>query len=87
MAHKRSPGTGEKSADKKRRHTHHAYLIAVKQRREATRVYALLSPSAEDALAVVQSMAAEGTTVELAGKLTKRMARSLKLQPGELHLV
>ena len=64
-----------------------AFLIAVKQRREATRVYAVLARLPGDALALIQGMAAESTTVEMAGTLSHRMARSLKLKVGELRLV
>jgi ribosomal protein S3 len=59
----------------------------VKQRREPTRVYAVLAPSPETALEAVQTLTADGMEVEITGMLSKHMARSLKLKPGELKLI
>lgn len=63
------------------------YLIAVKQRREATRLYALMAASPVEALEIVTAQAGEGVAVEIAGKLSKRMARPYNLKPGELILI
>ena len=63
------------------------YLIAVKQKREPTRLYALLANSPAEALEIVSAQAAEGVVVEVAGKLSKRMAEPYKLKSGDLILV
>ena len=76
-----------KSAKAKRRGKHQVFLIAIKRHREQTHIYAVLSPSPADALATVKGLAVEATRTEVAGKLTKRLARSLKLKPGEPRLI
>ncbi|GJE56939.1 hypothetical protein [Methylobacterium thuringiense] len=63
------------------------YLIAVKQKREPTRLYALLAASPAEALEIVTAQASEGVAVEVAGKLSKRMARPYKLKAGDLILI
>ena len=64
--------------DKRKRAKGH---VAVKQRREDLRVYAVQAPSQDDALAIVAASSAEGAAVEAAGRLSKKLARPLKLQP------
>jgi ribosomal protein S3 len=63
------------------------YLVAVKQKREPTRVYALMARSPAEALQIVSVQASEGVAVEVAGKLSKRMARPYKLKLGDLTLI
>ncbi|MCE4226667.1 hypothetical protein HCU64_23270 [Methylobacterium sp. C25] len=64
-----------------------AFLVAVKQRREQVRVYAVLASDADAAVELVTESAADDVEVEIAGQLSKRMARSLKLQPGEIRFI
>ncbi|GLS42563.1 hypothetical protein [Methylobacterium brachythecii] len=65
----------------------YAFLIAVQQRREATRTYAVMAPSAEAALERVNSEALVDASVEVVGRLSRDTARRLKLKPGAMHLV
>ena len=81
------PKADKAKAEKAPRLKRRAFLVAVKQKREATRVYAVLVRSADEAISLLQAHAAEGGTFELAGTLSGRMARSLKLKPNELRLV
>ncbi|KQP33720.1 hypothetical protein ASF49_07560 [Methylobacterium sp. Leaf104] len=67
--------------DKRKRAKGHVFLVAVKQRREDLRVYAVQASSQDDALAIVAAASAEGAAVEAAGRLSKKLARPLKLQP------
>ncbi|MGU3359555.1 hypothetical protein ACLBWX_04395 [Methylobacterium sp. M6A4_1b] len=67
--------------DKRKRAKSHVFLIAVKQRREGLRVYAVRASSQDDALAIVAASSSEGAAVEAAGRLSKKLARPLKLQP------
>ncbi|MGT2478830.1 hypothetical protein ACU4GR_08030 (plasmid) [Methylobacterium oryzae CBMB20] len=64
-----------------------AYLIAVHQRREAARVYAVLSATAAAALAQVSEMATDDMQVELVGALGRDIVRRLGLKPGETRLI
>lgn len=64
-----------------------AYLIAVHQRGEAVRVYAVLSQSAAAALAQVGELATEDMQIELVGSLGRDIARRLGLKPDEIRLV
>ncbi|WP_267425163.1 hypothetical protein [Methylobacterium sp. GC_Met_2] len=66
---------------------HTAHLIAVHQKREAVRVYAVLAHSASAALAQVTEMATDDMQVELTGSLDRDLARRLALKPGEMRLV
>lgn len=61
------------------------FLVAVKRRREPLRVYAVLATSQEVALAIVAASSAEGAVVEAAGRLSKKLARPLKLKPEVPH--
>lgn len=63
----------------------HVFLVAVKRRREALRVYAVQSPSEAVALAIVEAASAEDASVEPVGRLSKKLARPLKLLTGEPH--
>ncbi|GJE57391.1 hypothetical protein EKPJFOCH_3905 [Methylobacterium thuringiense] len=63
------------------------YLVAVKQKREPTRLYALVATSPAEALEIVTAQGSEDVVVEIAGKLSKRMARPYKLKPGDLILI
>lgn len=64
-----------------------AYLIAVHQRCEAVRVYAVLSQSAATALALVGESATEGMQVEVVGSLGRDIVRRLGLKPNEILLI
>lgn len=65
----------------------HAFLVGVKRRREALRVYAVLTPSEAVALAIVEAASGEDVTVEPVGRLSKKLARPLKLLTGEPRLI
>lgn len=73
------------SDDKGKRAKSHVFLVAVKQRREALRVYAVLTSAQDAALAIVAAENAEGAAVEAAGRLSKKLARPLKLKPEVPH--
>ena len=74
-----------RSVSKPKKHT--AHLIAVHQKREAVRVYAVLAQSATAALAQVAEMATDDMQVELTGSLGRDLVRRLGLKPGEMRLV
>jgi len=63
------------------------FLVAVKRRREALRVYAVLTSSEAVALAIVESRGCEDATVEPVGRLSKKLARPLRLLTGEPRLI
>ncbi|MDB5590306.1 hypothetical protein [Enterovirga sp.] len=65
----------------------HVFLIAVKRRREALRVYAVLTVSEPVALAIVEAASAEDAAVEPVGRLSKKLAGPLKLLTGEPRLI
>ena len=71
----------------KQRDRHTAYLVAVHQRREATRVYAVVALAQTEALSVVNSMKPERAQAEVVGALSRNIARSLDLKPGDVCLV
>ncbi len=64
-----------------------AYLVAVAQRREAVRTYAVMAASEAEALAALGAHAAENVRLQVVGGLSRDMVRRLKLKPGELRLV
>lgn len=64
-----------------------AYLVAVTQRREATRIYAVVAASEAEALAALVGLAAENVRLQVVGGLSRDIVRRLKLRPGELRLV
>jgi len=70
-----------------KRAKHTAYLIAVHQRREGVRVYAILAPSAAVAMAQVYALAADDVRVEVVGSLGRDLARRLDLKLGEICLI
>jgi len=78
------PASAEVSGCKKRKRT--AYLIGVRQKREATRVYAVVATSAEAALAQLDQLAVDGMETGVVGALS-RVLWSLGLDPGEMRLV
>jgi len=82
---RRSAASTPAPEDKRKRVKSHVFLVAVKQRREALRVFAVLSSSQEEALAIVNASSAEGAAVEAAGRLSKKLARPLKLLPEVPH--
>jgi hypothetical protein len=65
----------------------HAYLVAVAQRREGMRIYAVMAASEAEALAALGAHAAEGVRLQVVGGLSRDMVRRLSLRPGELRLV
>lgn len=67
--------------------TRTAYLIAVHQRREAVRVYAVLAQSVAAALAQVGELATDDMRVEVVGSLGRDIVRRLRLKPDEMRLV
>ena len=78
-------GTETGRSGKKGKRT--AYLIAVHQRRETVRVYAVLAERAEAALAEVRALATDAMEVEIVGALSRNLARQLGLKPGDMLLV
>ena len=64
-----------------------AFLVAVAQRREAARIYAVVAPSEAEALAALADHATENVRLQVVGGLSRDMVRRLKLKPGELRLV
>ena len=64
-----------------------AYLIAVRQRCEVVRVYAVVALSPEAALAQVSAMATDDMQVEIVGGLSRDMIRRLGLKSGEMRLI
>ena len=75
----------EVKTDKKGKRT--AYLIAVRQKREALRVYAVVASSAEAALAQVKGLTTDRMDAEVVGALSRDLTRSLGLKSGEMRLV
>jgi len=78
-------GADTGSSRKKGKRT--AYLIAVHQKRETVRVYAVLAATAETALTQVRAMATDAMEVEVVGALSRDLAKRLGLKPGEMLLV
>jgi hypothetical protein len=70
-----------------KRSKHTAYLIAVHQKREAVRVYTVLTRSLAETLAQVDALATADMHVEVVGSLGRDLVRRLGLTPGELRLV
>ncbi|MDQ0545216.1 hypothetical protein QO001_004159 [Methylobacterium brachiatum] len=62
-------------------------MIAVRQKREATRVYAVVATSAEAALAQVAGLTVDGIETEVVGTFSRDLTRSLGLKPSEMRLV
>nr|WP_276082269.1 hypothetical protein [Methylobacterium sp. GC_Met_2] len=62
-------------------------MIAVHQRRETVRVYAVLAQSAAAALTLVGDLATEDMQVEMVGSLGHDITRRLGLKPDEMRLV
>jgi hypothetical protein len=85
MAKGAPSGVQDARSGKKEKRT--AYLIAVRQKREALRVYAVVAPTAQAALELISALATEGMEVELVGGLSRDMVRRLGLKPGEMQLV
>jgi hypothetical protein len=46
-------------------------------------VYAVMTPGAEEALAAIRARAEPSAAVALVGSLSTRIAKALKLKPGE----
>ncbi|QEE41310.1 MULTISPECIES: hypothetical protein [unclassified Methylobacterium] len=65
----------------------HAYLVAVSQKREAVRVYAVLAVTSDEALEAVALNAPPKTKVEIVGSLSRALVKRIRLKPGELRLV
>ncbi|MCJ2036713.1 hypothetical protein [Methylobacterium sp. J-068] len=75
----KSPPTAHRAAKQQ------VFLVAAQRRREALRVYAVLTSSEAVALAIVEAASAEDVTVEPVGRLSKKLARPLRLLIGEPH--
>ena len=65
----------------------HAYLVAVAQKREAVRVYAVMAITAYEALEAVALNVPPKTKVEIVGSLSRALVKRIRLVPGELRLV
>lgn len=82
------PGTEPPRTDKSRSRRSgksQVFLVAVKQRREPLRVYAVRAASQDEALGIVAAANPEGAAIEAAGRLSKKLARPLKLKPEVPH--
>ncbi|WP_342166156.1 hypothetical protein [Methylobacterium sp. SD21] len=64
-----------------------AYLIAVHQKRQPVRVYAVMDVSAALAVARVAALATDAMKVEIVGSLSRNLARQLGLVLGQIRLV
>ncbi|QEE38776.1 MULTISPECIES: hypothetical protein [unclassified Methylobacterium] len=64
-----------------------AYLIAVYQKRQPVRVYAVMDVSAALAVAQVTAFATDAIKVEIVGSLSRNLARQFGLAPGQIRLV
>ncbi|GJE15124.1 hypothetical protein [Methylobacterium longum] len=62
-----------------------AYLIAVHQRGEAVRVYAVLAQSVAAALAQVGELTTDDMQMEVVGSLGRDIVRRLGLKPDEMR--
>jgi hypothetical protein len=80
-----SDGADTDPSKKKGKRT--AYLIAVHQKRETVRVYAVLAATADMALTQVRAMATDAMEVEVVGGLSRDLAKRLRLKLGEMLLV
>lgn len=65
----------------------HAYLVAVSQKREAVRVYAVLAETSDEALEAVALNVPPKTKVQIVGGISRALVKRLRLKPGELRLV
>lgn len=65
----------------------HAYLVAVSQKREVVRVYAVLALTSDEALEAVVLHVPPKTKVEIVGSLSRALVKRIRLVPGELRLV
>ena len=65
----------------------HAYLVAVSQKREAVRVYAVLVGTSDEALEAVALNAPPSAKLEIVGSLSRALVKRIRLVPGELRLV
>ena len=65
----------------------HAYLVAVSQKREAVRVYAVLAVTSDEALEAMALKVPPKTKVEIVGSLSRALVKRIRLKPGELRLV
>lgn len=79
------PAPGGVQTGKKGKRT--AYLIAVRHKRDLPRIYALVAPSAEAALAQLNELTTEGMGIEIVGALSPDLTQRLGLKPGEIRLV
>ncbi|MBE7199049.1 MAG: hypothetical protein INR70_14785 [Parafilimonas terrae] len=61
--------------------------MAVYQKRETVRVYAVMDQTAELARVQVDALATEAMRVEIVGALSRNLARQLGLTPGQMLLV
>ncbi|KAB1073639.1 hypothetical protein [Methylobacterium planeticum] len=64
-----------------------AFLVSVVQRREALRTYAVVKPSATEALEAVEALSATGTKAYVVGGLSRDVIRRLKLRRDDIRLV
>jgi hypothetical protein len=65
----------------------HAYLVAVSQKREAVRVYAVLAGTSDEALEAVALNVPLKSKLEVVGSLSRALVKRIRLVPGELRLV
>ena len=61
----------------------HAYLVAVSQKNEAVRVFAVLTTTPDEALEAVALNVPPKTKLEIVGVLARGVAKRLRLKPGE----
>ena len=63
------------------------YLIAVRQKREAIRVYAVIASTAEAAVTQLEALTIDRMELEVVGALSRDLTRRLGLEPGEMRLI
>jgi hypothetical protein len=74
----------------RRRYT--TFLVSVTAERPGKKspgptVYAVMKPSAEEAVGAVRAVADPRSTIAVVGSLSTRIAKALKLEPDELRAV
>lgn len=85
MARAKPPASANARTGKKKKLT--AYLVAVRETREAICVYAVVAHSAEAALAFLMERTGDHGQNEVVGALSRDLSRSLGLKPGGVRRI
>ncbi|WP_245295854.1 hypothetical protein [Methylobacterium sp. C1] len=65
----------------------HCFLIAIEHRRGTAPVYAVLASTADEALDAVAAAVAPRSKLREVGRLSRSLARQLRLKPDEVRLI